>query len=37
MRQMHVLWNIPDKNPLNGKGKREHASLVSVKSQEAGK
>lgn len=21
MRQVHILWNMPQKNPLNGKGK----------------
>lgn len=34
MRQVDILWIVPQKNSQNGKGK---TLLVSVKSQEAGR
>lgn len=36
MIQVHILWNAPQKSPINGKG-RMCVPLVSVRSQKAGR
>lgn len=37
MSQVCILWNIPQKNPLNDKGRTEHTSTGFFQSQEAGR